>query len=212
MAPSTGEQPNHREDVLRATIAVISDNGYAKATVTQIAKTANIPRNRFYALFRNKEDAFCAVVTHIFWQALTKMRMDTPSDESWPEQVYLGLQELLAFFATKPQLARIVFVEAQMAGPRALVVIQKGMRDCIDYFSPSAVDAPAQVTLPESLAKQVLGAIYFRIYDAISSGDAESLPELLPEVVEIALVPYIGTQRATAVLSAHEHKQSSYSS
>jgi AcrR family transcriptional regulator len=205
------ELSEHRQNLLRATATVISDQGYATATVTQIARVAGVSRSGFYTAFHNKEDALRAVLTYTSWQTLTRVRAATSPSENWPERVYLGLRELLSFFAKNPQLARVVFVEAQVAGPRAMTIVYQGMRDYTNCFTAPAEDIASQVKLPDSLIKQVLGAIYFRIYDALASGDAASLPDLLPEVVEIALLPYIGPQQVMAVLGTHEHNQQPHS-
>jgi AcrR family transcriptional regulator len=192
-----------RNNLLRATVSVISEHGYVHATVTQIARAAGVSRGTFYTAFRNKEDALCAVLSDTCCHTLTTVRAAVSSADAWPEQVYLGLRDLLEFFAHRPQLARMVFVEAQVAGPRAMTIVQAGMRDCTECCDPPRADVPDSTRVSDTLTKQVLGAVYFRIYEAVSAGQSESLPELLAELVEIALVPYIGHQRVTAFLSAH---------
>lgn len=206
---SPGETPSSiaRSNLLRATMAIISEHGYARATVTQIAQLASVSRGTFYTTFRNKEDAFCAVLSETCCQTLATVRAAVSSADNWPEQVYTGLRDLLEFFTHRPQLARMVFVEAQVAGPRAMAIVQKGMRDCTECCDPPHADVPGAAGVSDPLTKQVLGAIYFRIYEAVAAGGPESLPELLPELVEIALIPYIGHQQVRAVLSAHRSSE-----
>lgn len=192
-----------RNNLLQATVAVISEHGYLGTTVTQIARAAGVSRGTFYTVFRNKKDALCTVLSDTCCQTLTTVRAAVSSVDAWPEQVYLGLRDLLEFFAHRPQFARMIFVEAQVAGPQAMAIVQECMRDCTECCDPPRADVPDATGVSDTLTKQVLGAVYFRIYEAVFAGQSESLPELLPELVEIALVPYIGHQRVTAVLSAH---------
>ena len=211
-SPGTSEQTplsSTRENLLRATATVIARHGYLSATVTQIASAAGISRRAFYTAFRNKEGALCAALSDTCCQTLATVRAAVSSVDAWPEQVYVGLRDLLEFFAHRPQLARMVFVEAQVAGPRAMEIVQKGMRDCTECCDPPQPDVPNIVGASDALTKQVLGAIYFRIYEAVAAGQSEALIELLPELVEIALVPYIGPQEVATVLSAHDVQQPS---
>lgn len=205
-SPDVSEQAplsSTHESLLRATITVMAEDGYLSATVTRIARVAGVSRGTFYTTFRNKEGALRTILSDICCHTLATVRAAVSSVEAWPEQVYVGLRDLLEFFARRPQLARVVFVEAQVAGPRAMEIVQKGMRDCTECCDPPRA-VPNAVETSDTLTKQVLGAIYFRIYEAVAAGQSEALLQLLPELVEIALEPYIGEEEVAAVLAAHD--------
>ena len=55
--------------------------------------------------------------------------------------------------------------------------------------------------LPETLEETIIGGIFWIIYQRIVLGETEQIEQLLPELVEFALTPYIGAEaarRATA--------------
>jgi len=192
-----------RERILQATVTVMSEHGYRKATISRIAAAAGVPRTGFYVFFHNKEDALRAILANTDTQTCNKVQTASASAESWPDRVYLGLRELLAFFSTRPQLARVVFVEAQAAGSPVLGTVN----DDIHYYARCFASPPAIPRAKSGSAgaftAQVFGAIYFRLYEAITTGEVAALPDLLPEVIEIALTPYIGGEGVQALLDTH---------
>jgi AcrR family transcriptional regulator len=199
----------HRQQVLRAVIDVTSEHGYAGSTVSQITQAAGVPRAGFYDLFEDKQDAFIAVLQQTSCHTLKVVQMASASSTSWTEGVCLGLQELLEFFAKEPALARLTFIEAQVAGPHVMSEVQKCLRGHVNCLAPPSSELEGPLDLPGTVTDQVLGAIYFAIYNTVAVDGSGRLPDLLPELVEIALTPYIGPQRAAAALRAHHDQRRS---
>ena len=48
--------------------------------------------------------------------------------------------------------------------------------------------------LPETLEETIIGGIFWIIYQRITMGQTEQIEELLPELVEFALTPYLGAE------------------
>ena len=51
--------------------------------------------------------------------------------------------------------------------------------------------------LPETLEETIVGGIFWIVYQRIILGETEQIEELLPELVEFALTPYLGPGAAT---------------
>jgi hypothetical protein len=54
-------------------------------------------------------------------------------------------------------------------------------------------------SLPPSTEDSLLGGIFSRASHAVLTGGNEKLPELLPDLVDFALSPYLGSERAAAM-------------
>jgi hypothetical protein len=56
--------------------------------------------------------------------------------------------------------------------------------------------SPNGQQLPETLEETIVGGIFWVLYQRIVMGQAEQIEQLLPELVEFSLTPYLGTEAA----------------
>jgi hypothetical protein len=66
------------------------------------------------------------------------------------------------------------------------------------FLEVARTDAPFTNAPPPLLAEVTTGGIYGLIYTRIVRGEAETLPDLLPDLVYCSLVPFIGQDEALA--------------
>jgi len=118
----------------------------------------------------------------------------TASD--WPHRVVAELASMLRFYASEPELARLTLVEALAAGP----VIAQRYRDALLSFTPGLEPGralrSAERPLPESREGSLLGGLASLLARQVASGQAEQLPDLLPDLTEFLLTPYLGPGEA----------------
>lgn len=200
--PSKGER---RESLLRSATAVLADRGYPDCTVREITQAAGITRTSFYSLFRSKNDILNTILAETSSQTISKMQAAHASAEEWPDKVCAGLRAMLDFFASDPELARVAFVEAQIAGPQAVSLVQGAMRQ---YTTNLAAAFPTRdgglKPPPPTTSEQIAGAIYFTMYDAVAQGNTNHLVDLLPLIAEIALSPYLPAETVQGVVRRHQ--------
>jgi hypothetical protein len=111
----------------------------------------------------------------------------------WPAQVAAAIETALAFAAADPAAARVLLVRAPVERPdgpgRHLRLVE-----C--FAELLAAEAPRDRRRPASAAEAVVGGIAVIVADHIRADDPQALPALLPELVELALVPYLGRAEA----------------
>jgi AcrR family transcriptional regulator len=194
--------PDRRQHILTAAISVISEFGYDKSTIRQISEMAHVSRKAFYELFRNKQGVLIAILTETSLDLSSRVRTASSAKHDWPETLCAGLRELLEFFASNQDLARITFLDAQIAGPQVMSELQHEMRRYSNCLSPNRDDEATPSRISANIADQTLGAMYFTIYEVIASGKVERLPDLLPQLFEIALLAHTTPQQAQRTVGA----------
>ncbi len=104
---------------------------------------------------------------------------------------------MLAFLAAEPALARLAMVEALAAGPGVVERYDAAIQSFVPYFhggregrSPEE-PGPLSPTTEEAL----VGGMVCLISRRILAGQGEALEDLLPDLVEFLLTPYLGAQR-----------------
>jgi AcrR family transcriptional regulator len=193
---------NQRERIFDSLVAVCAEKGYPATTVEDVTARAGVSRRTFCDLFTDKEDCFVAAYDRIAERALGEVSEAFAAGKGgWPRQLATGLRALIELFGAEPPLARVVIVEVLAAGRRALEHRDAALARFIVFFEGGHARLPAMMEGQELLAQAVIGGLYEALYSYILDGQTERLPELMPDLVYCALVPYIGH---TAALAAGE--------
>jgi AcrR family transcriptional regulator len=159
-------------------------------------RRAGIARNTFYENFASKEACFLAASEFAVTEALRRVRDAAAEVESWPARVNAGLAAFLHYVATEPALARAGIVEALSAGPAAIDRYERSIQAFIPLFRMGRKVSAHGEELPETLEETIIGGIFWIIYQRITMGQTDEIEELLPELVEFALTPYLGAEAA----------------
>lgn len=187
---------SQRERMLEATARAVSELGYTGLTVAAILERAGVSRKTFYEHFSDKEECFLAAFD-VVSEGLVRSVSDAFNGQTaWRERVHDGLAEFLRVLAAEPSFARMCIVEVLAAGPAALQRRDGVMRTFTVFFDAGRAEAPPDRELPKLISESVVGAIYELIYARILRNRTEELPDLLPDLLYIALVPYLGPDEA----------------
>jgi AcrR family transcriptional regulator len=205
--PPPGREPLPREFITRHQRARIvnalaletSEKGYRKVTVTDIVKRAAIARNTFYENFRSKEDCFLATQEFAMSAALERVVEAAGELDDWPRRVRAGLAAFLDFVAEEPALARACMVESLSAGPASVKYYEESQQGFVSLFRLGRDVSPRGRDLPETLEEAIIGGVFWIVYQRLAVAEADSIPQLLPEVVEFALTPYLGAETARKI-------------
>jgi AcrR family transcriptional regulator len=191
---------SQRERLLAAIAREVAAKGYRATTITDVVKSASVSTRDFYELFKSKEECFLAAfdVVHDHLQDLIGGAVSEVDD--WPHQVEAALRVGLGFFAAEPDLARLCLVESVAATPAIAIRFREVVLAC----EPLLARGRAELDDPDSLLAgtedAILGGILSLITRSIISGEAESLPTLLPDLVEFALGPYLGAEPSVEIV------------
>lgn len=204
MRPPPGRQQLSREFIAQhqraRIIAALAEEtvarGYRAVTVADIVRRAGIARNTFYENFSSKQDCFLAAQDYAVDEALRRVVDAATEVESWQARVDAGLSAFLHYVASEPALARTCIVEAISAGPASLERYEESLQAFIPLFRIGRQVSPHGAELAETLEETIIGGIFWIIYQRIILGETEQIEQLLPELVEFALIPYIGTEAA----------------
>jgi AcrR family transcriptional regulator len=183
--------------MLEATSRAVSELGYPGLTVAAILERAGVSRKTFYEHFADKEECFLAAYDVVVEGLVRAVGEAYNSEDAWRDKVRNGLGEFLRFLAAEPNFARMCIVEVLAAGPSALQRRDGAMRMFTVFFEAGRQEASDDMpSLPPLVSESVVGAIYEVIYSRILRNRTEELPDLLPDLMYIALVPYLGPEEA----------------
>ncbi len=115
--------------------------------------------------------------------------------DSWQARVEAGLAAFLDYVAEKPALARMCLIEALSATPAAT----RHYEDALQSFVEMAQRAfPKDDRLPETMEETLVGGVVWIVYRQIRRRETERAADLLPELSEFMMAPYVGVGVAEA--------------
>lgn len=194
LAPTLPPDPARRqreEKAIAAMAALCAERSFRATTVSEIARRAGISTRTFYKLFANKRECFDAAATAFVAELDAAVDAARSGADSWPDEVRAGIAAILALAAAKPSFARLAFVEAGAVDPP---LVERHRRALAEALAPRPLPPDERADSP--LAIGALGRAQVLIVERITAGQTEQLPELLPELLFIALLPFLGQQEA----------------
>lgn len=192
------EQVAHhqRERLIAGLAQAVAEKGYAAVTLADIVGYAQVSRRVFYVNFDSREQCFLAafdvVVAHLREQVLAAL---APVD-GWPRQAIVAIRTALAFLAAEPDLARLCLVESRVAGPIVSTRLGAAAGEIVPLLRRGRAERPEGERLPDSTEDSIVGSLVSLAQRKVAAGEAARLEDLLPDCVELVLLPYLGSAEA----------------
>jgi AcrR family transcriptional regulator len=194
---------DQRRRILRAVGELVAKRGYGDVTVELIVKRARVSYKTFYKHFSGKEDCFSELFNEVFSSAEEMIRERLAAEPApWPEQVAIALRTFIEAVVADPIIARAVIVEAPTVGPRILDRYEQSIKAFVPLFRAGRKLNPRGAELPETIEDTLTGSVFWSVYQRLIVGEAELLPELLPDLVELVVRTYLGEDEAVRVARA----------
>jgi AcrR family transcriptional regulator len=187
-------QSNQRARILNATIEAAAEHGYASTNVEDIVRRAGVSRRTFYELFGNKHDAFLAAYDAAAKGLFAAVEEAMTRESAFEPRIIAGFAAFIGHLAALPGPARVCIVEALAAGPDAAARRTEVMTGFARVIDESARSLPHYSVMPAMTAEAIVGGAYDAVFRHLGSG--RELPALLPDLVEVALLPYVGVDVA----------------
>jgi AcrR family transcriptional regulator len=172
-----------------------ANHGYGPTTIADIVEPAGVSRATFYELFKNKEECLHATMELSLADAMGRFGEAYSPDKPWPDSVRDCTAAFLDLLAWRPDFARMALIEAPAAGGRSFEMYVSGKR-VLQTLLDSGRDLVEGEPIPASAGRAALGGAESLIVGQILTGNTERLPQLLPDIVYILTVPYLGQDEA----------------
>jgi AcrR family transcriptional regulator len=187
---------SQRERILMAMAESCAEKGYGATTITDIVRAAGVSRATFYELFRDKQDCFHAAMELSLADAMGRIVEVYSPDKPWAAMVRDAAEAFLDLLASRPAFARMAMVEAPSTGERGTELYASGKRVLQALLDRGRDDPMEDTGIPSSAGRAALAAAESLIVGQILAGNTDRLRELLPDVVYITTVPYLGQEEA----------------
>lgn len=189
-----------REHLLLACAVCIKRRGLLETTVADITAEAGVSRDAFYSHFADRHQALQATMQLVFERIFTALASAFFVDaRGWPDRVWSAGEALADFVDRNEALAHCI-VEGTNA-PRPLIEPVDGFAEAFTIFLDGGyvlAGEPGRVgpIVPQALVGTVLETVSY----LVRRGRGSELHGFVAPLVYTVLVPYVGCDRAEALV------------
>jgi AcrR family transcriptional regulator len=185
-------QRNQRQRIIDAMIDCCAEKTYAATTITDIVAAARISRTTFYKQFEDKRECFDSAVAHCI-ELLQRVAADAHvAGDPPPDAARMAATAVLGAMAARPGLAQLLTGDAVAVDPMVVERYRAVTIPALEGLWAEA-DGGAEPHLDPRLA---FGQAQVLVLNQIANGRAGRLPDLLPEIVYLAVGPFGGHEEA----------------
>jgi len=169
-----------------------AEKTFAKTTISDIVSRAGVSRATFYKHFVNKHACFDAAVDHFVEKMEVTVNEAQSNAVTGPENVRQAIAAGLELMAASPAYTRLVVVEAIAVDPGQIARFRSLLVQALRISrSDTAGAMPSGSTI-----RTAYGQAQVLIANQLLAGRGGKLPDLLPDLVYIALLPFAGQEEA----------------
>jgi|SRR5689334_3643905 len=185
-----------REGALEGVLTAVGELGYRGTSVRTVLEYSGGHRKQFYEYFDSLED--CFVQAYGAW--IDRLGADlleaALAAEGWRSSVRAGLVELLGFVERRPEVARALFVEVQVAGGRALARHEEATERLAGLLDSVRAGIEPDAQPPGTTGAFVVGGVEACLCAALSEGEVSRVWDALPELTQLIVGSYLGGEAA----------------
>lgn len=183
---------SQRRRIVDAMVEICAEKTFAATTIADIVGRASVSRTTFYKHFTDKRTCFDAALDVCIQElegvaASAHVTTDPPA-----EAIRKSLASILEVLAANPALAQLALAEAVTVDSAVVERYRKLTIPALEQLWTQA----GEPLRTYSDARVAFGQVQVLIFDQLSSGRVKQLPELLPEIVYIAVLPFAGHAEA----------------
>lgn len=185
----------------RGFVAVVCERGYSATTVEEISARAEVEPEVFERHFADLEDCLCEFIQQGTIELLARVVEAFGRHEAWRDQLRSVAYAMLRFLQEDRARARIMTVEVLAAGDRAQLIRDQGMEALFEFIDLGRAELDDPSSLSRATAEGIGGAIFSQMRLQIETGSRESLTALVPKMMHMAVLPYLGPEAAAEELA-----------
>jgi AcrR family transcriptional regulator len=189
--PDLSEQ-TQRQRIVDAMIESCAEKTYAATTIADIVASARISRTTFYKHFADKRACFDAAIDYCVAQlegvaGSAHSQADGPGDATRK-----AATAVLECLAARPGLAQLLSGDALAVEPAVIERYRRATIPALEALWGGGGDDPT----PHLDPRLTFGQAQVLLLNQIATGKADQLPQLLPEIVYLAVSPFGGHEEA----------------
>lgn len=200
LGPEAG--PSARERIAAAAIDLAAEHGYEAASLEMLVERAGVTRADFYANFAGKQDCALQLYEEYLGDFVALVLAAAEAEDDWRDGMRAGGYAAARYVRDNPRLAKVGVVQMLAVGSMADARRDGMMDPIVDLIDAGRAELADPDSIGRGVAEAALGSIYeLAIRDLASGLGTESAEKIVPQLMYVAVRPYVGHELAREELS-----------
>ncbi len=153
--------------ILQAAIKVISQKGYFRSTIANIAKEANVADGTIYTYFKNKEDLLIKSFEYVLDNILDKIIDKVKKENDILKKIRIIIKGHLEFMEKNPDLANFLQIQLRQSKREIRIRIKNIMRKYYSIIGNILKQGIEKEVIRGDINTRIIGHMIFGTVDEI---------------------------------------------
>jgi AcrR family transcriptional regulator len=197
--PAEFVRHNQRQRLIVSFTNLVGEVGFNNVTIGATTAGAGVSSRTFYAYFETIDDCYLGALEEALGRLGPYLLEAFESETEWQNAVRAALLALLEALSDDHSTARLLTSEPFVAGAEVAERFHAALGEVAPYLAKGRELSKIGEQLPESTERSLLGAASSLIGRHTFSDEVENLVDLLPDLVQFILTPYLGPAEARRI-------------
>lgn len=190
-----------RERIGEAMLDLVTSCGYGATTIDSVLDRAGVDRAEFDRLFEGKEDCFLQLYEEMTARFNRCVFAAYEVDALWCDRLRAAAYAAARWIRDHPRETRYGTLEMLAAGEVAQAHREATLRRCVAMVDDGRQELDDPDSISPAVAEGTLGAIAETLMKNLQRGTGARGEELVPELMYLAVRPYLGHEAAREELT-----------
>lgn len=198
-----------RARIRQALIDLCFERGYAATTLPDLLDLAEVDDDAFHRHYADLEDCFFQVYRGELERFRREKRAACIGCLAWRDRFRATAYALYRFLAGDERIRWLTVVEVRAASERCQLLIGEEIEALFDLIDEGRAERSSAKQLTRATAETIGGGVFNQIYTvAGTKGEIPPEAEIVPELMYMAVLPYLGAEAAAEELTMPPPKES----
>jgi AcrR family transcriptional regulator len=183
-----------------AMIELCCERGFRDLSVEDLCRRAEVDPAEFHRNYSGLEDCFAQIYEVQRDEFAAAVARGFFSQERWRDQMRAAAYAMLEFLREDRDRAYFMSVQVHYGGDRARLIRDEAMQGFFLLIDQGRRELPDPDSLTFHTAEAIGSAIYQQFQTAIADNDFDGLEEMIPHMLYVATLPYLGPEVAAEEL------------
>jgi AcrR family transcriptional regulator len=191
---------SERERMAAALVGLCFEHGYRQTTLDMLLDRAEVDRAAFERHFTDLEDCFCEVYQDMQKELMERVLAAIACESTWRDRLRTTAYTMADFVAEDKKRTHFAIFEVRSAGDRAIYLLSQSYERLFDLIDQGRHERRLPGSISRATAEAIGGTMFFQMYASYEAGSIESVRAKVPEMMYVAVLPYLGAKAAAEEL------------
>jgi AcrR family transcriptional regulator len=177
-------------------VEMVGNHGYAAVDVETVCERAQVSRSHFDRCFADLEDCFLGLHDEVMEEICARAGTACEGRETWHDRIWAAGLAAMRYLQEDPVRARFLIVAVNGAGSGAQTRRDRIVQRIADLLDHGRGEVDGERPVSRCTAEIAAGAVYGTIMTKVEAGSIDRGEEFLPELIYLAVMPYLGARAA----------------